>query len=102
VATTLAMWLSVSLGNGNGFVELAILESAGHLLYKDARLLARGAVHQRPVNHDAEGINGKNEQDNNYGTRQGAHLGPHGAEGPNWTRMGSRFETRTGSREHKE
>jgi len=47
VATTLRCALLVALGNGNGFIQFSILESAGHLLHKDARLLARGTVHKR-------------------------------------------------------
>ncbi len=43
----------VALGDGNGFVELVILQSAGHLLNKYAGLLPGGAEHQPTVNHDA-------------------------------------------------
>src|ERR1700687_6147164 len=57
------MALLIALRNGDGFVELAFLEGTGNLLNEDARLLARRAVHQRAVNHHAEGIDGKNEED---------------------------------------
>jgi len=55
VATTLAMWLFLLRSAiGDGFVELAVLESAGHLLHEDARLLASRAVHEEAIDHDAE------------------------------------------------
>src|SRR5436309_2900253 len=53
--------LLVALCDSDGFVELAIFQRARNLLNKDARLLARGAVHQRAINHHAERINGKYE-----------------------------------------
>src|SRR4029077_706239 len=58
--------LLVALGNGDGFVEFAVLEGASNLLNEDTRLFARGAVHQRAINHDAERIDGEDEQDNDH------------------------------------
>src|SRR5437899_1482988 len=74
--------LLVALGNGAGFVELAVLESAGNLLDEDARLLASGAVHERAVNHNTERINRKNEQDADHGQGQRSHVVDHAPEIP--------------------
>ncbi len=65
--------LFVALGNGNGFVKLAVLESAGNLLDEDTRLLASRAVHQGAVNHHAEGVNRKNKKDDDHDKRGLAH-----------------------------
>src|SRR5258708_2012163 len=65
--------LLVALGNGDGFVKLAVLESSGNLLDEDTRLLARRAVHQGAVNHHAEGINRKNKKDDDHDKRGLAH-----------------------------
>src|SRR5882762_65135 len=72
--------LLIAFGNGDGFVELAFLEGAGHLLHEDTGLLARRAVHQGAVNHHAEGIDRKNEQDEDDNFYQGGHRPPHAAE----------------------
>jgi hypothetical protein len=67
----LAIWL---------FFELAFLERAGDLLHEDARLLAGRAVHQGAINHHAEGIDGKNEQDEDDDLNQEGHGSPHAAQ----------------------
>src|SRR5713101_1671859 len=82
--------LLVALGDGDGFVQLAVFQCPGNLLNEHARLLARGAVHQRAVNHHAERVDGEDEKDDDHRTRQSAHLGPHGPEIP--ARAGCRLE----------
>jgi hypothetical protein len=58
--TTLAMWLFLlRSAMGDRFVEFAVLQGAGNLLHENARLLARGAVHQRAINHHAERVKWK-------------------------------------------
>ena len=54
--------LLVALGDGDRFVELVVLQRAGDLLHENAGLLARRAVHQRTVDHDAHRPRGHNEQ----------------------------------------
>src|SRR5205807_10319904 len=72
--------LLIALGNSDGFVELAVLESTGNLLHEDARLLASRAVHKEAVNHDAEGIDGENKEDEYNDERERAHVLEHVAQ----------------------
>src|SRR6266487_1020163 len=74
--------LLVALGDGDGFVQTAVLEGARDLLNEDAGLLACRAVHQRTVNHYAERVDGKNEQDEDHDLRNEGHISPHGAKIP--------------------
>ncbi len=69
--------LLVAFGDGDGFVELPVFERASNLLDEDARLLARRAVHQGAVDHDAEGVDGKNEKDDDNNKRGLAHSFEH-------------------------
>ena len=69
--------LLIALGNSDGFVELAVLESTGNLLHEDARLLASRAVHKEAVNHNAEGIDGENKEDEYNDERERAHVLEH-------------------------
>src|SRR5436190_8299962 len=72
--------LLVALGNGDGFVKLAVLEGAGNLLHEDTRLLASRAVHQGAIKHHAERIDRKSEQDKDDELYQEGHGRPHAAE----------------------
>src|SRR5208283_26464 len=74
--------LLVALGDGNGFVEFAILEGARHLLHEHTRLLARVVVHEEAVNHDTEGIHRKAEKNNDHDLGEHAHRTPHGTKVP--------------------
>jgi hypothetical protein len=76
------MTLLIAFGDGDGFVELAFLEGAGNLLHEDTGLLARRTVHQRAVNHDAEGIDGKDEQNKHHDERESTHRVQHAAQIP--------------------
>ena len=86
--------LLVALGDGDCFVELAFFQCAGDLLNEHTRLLAGRAVHQGAVNHDAEGIDGKNEKVITTALRQKAHRVPTWTSNPrlmpDWTEGTSR------------
>jgi hypothetical protein len=55
----------VTLGDVNRFVQVAFFEGSSNLLNEDARLHASRVVHQPAVDHNAEGVNGKHEEDYN-------------------------------------
>jgi len=65
--------LLVALSDGDGFIQLAILEGASNLLHEHARLLACRAVHQGSVDHDTERIHRQHKQDSDDNSRQGTH-----------------------------
>ncbi len=69
--------LLVALGDGDGFVELAILESARDLLNEQARLLARIVVHEEAVNHDTERVHRKDEENDDDDLGEQTHGSPH-------------------------
>src|SRR5262249_23092494 len=74
--------LLVTLRDGDRLIELAILESARGLLHEHARLLARCAVHERAVNHDADGINREKKKNDDDGERETSHVVKHVPEVP--------------------
>ena len=66
----------VTIGNLDGFIELAFAQRAGDGRSKLPRLLAGSAVRHEPVDHDADRIGGHDEQTDHNATSQGAHLEP--------------------------
>src|SRR5208283_3713441 len=69
--------LLVALGDGDCFIELAILESARNLLNEQARLLARIVVHEEAVNHDTERVHREDEENNDDDLGEESHGSPH-------------------------
>ena len=74
--------LLVALGDGDGFVELVVLQGARDLLDEHAGLLASRAVHQSAVDHDADRPRGHNEQNEDHRLGGDAHVVPHGNQIP--------------------
>ena len=72
----------VALRDGDRFIQLAILERTSDLLYKHTRLLARRAVHQGAVDHDADGINREKKKNNNNSEGEPSHMSKHAADVP--------------------
>src|SRR5947209_1199266 len=68
--------LLVALGNTNGFIQLAFAQCSGNGGSKLARLFTGGAESDPTVNHHADGPCGHDEQDDNHGAGQPAHLLP--------------------------
>src|SRR5690348_3123827 len=74
--------LLVALGDGDGFVQLVVLQGSRDLLNEHARLLTSSAVHERAVNHDTNRPGGHDEQNDDYNLRGDVHGVPHAADIP--------------------
>ncbi len=70
------MALLVAIGDLDGFIQLAFAQRAGHGRSESARLLLGGVIRHEAVDHDADGIGGHEEQQNNDAAGQSAHLRP--------------------------
>ena len=67
-----------AVGNLYGFVQLAFAQRAGHRRSELARLFTGRAISHQAVDHDADGVGRHDEQTDDDGFRQGAHLPPKG------------------------
>ena len=67
-----------AIGNLDGFFEFAFAQCTGDGGSKLAGLFTGRAVSHEAINHDADGVGGHDEQADNDGFRQGAHLPPKG------------------------
>ena len=64
------------VGNFDGFIELAFAQSARDRRGKRPRLLARRAIGHQTIDHDTDRVGRHDEQADDDGFRQRAHLLP--------------------------